>query len=343
MLAHFDAAGATFSAQAADAEEADALFAARRLAYPALERLGPVLTEDVCVPRAAVPEMLARIQATGERFDTTIANLAHAGDGNLHPLLITPIGDEPARERAQAAFEQILDRRPGARRHRHRRARRRPAQARRARRASSPPRPSPCSARSRPPSTRTASSTRARSSDRLRPRRQAFAGVPGASSGADIHGSTSENAVDANCHECRPGWVSTVQAIARVCAWAQSARASGSSWPVAPPPPRPPIPGFAASARRRTRPAAAGPAAAAPRPTPGTRPPVMPAAEPAAGVGAVVEPARRVGVGGVTRRAPSPGRTPPTPRRSRRRAGRWSAASSRPPGRRRPRCRRTSR
>jgi glycolate oxidase len=108
MLAHFDAAGATFSAQAADAEEADALFAARRLAYPALERLGPVLTEDVCVPRAAVPEMLARIQATGERFDTTIANLAHAGDGNLHPLLITPIGDEPARLRAQAAFEQIL-------------------------------------------------------------------------------------------------------------------------------------------------------------------------------------------------------------------------------------------
>ena len=38
-----------------DQAEADALFAARRLAYPALERLGPVLTEDVCVPEAAVP------------------------------------------------------------------------------------------------------------------------------------------------------------------------------------------------------------------------------------------------------------------------------------------------
>ena len=108
MLGHFEAAGATFAAQAADAAEADALFAARRLAYPALERLGPVLTEDVCVPRAAVPEMLSRIQETGRRFDTTIANIAHAGDGNLHPLLITPVGDEPARERAQAAFEQIL-------------------------------------------------------------------------------------------------------------------------------------------------------------------------------------------------------------------------------------------
>lgn len=108
MIRHFDAAGASFSARAADAEEADALFAARRLAYPALERQGPVLTEDVCVPRAAVPEMLRRIQAIGERHGTTIANIAHAGDGNLHPLLVTPVGDEPARERAQAAFHEII-------------------------------------------------------------------------------------------------------------------------------------------------------------------------------------------------------------------------------------------
>ncbi|GAA4822875.1 FAD-linked oxidase C-terminal domain-containing protein [Actinomycetospora corticicola] len=108
MIRHFDAAGATFSARATDAEEADALFAARRLAYPALERLGPVLTEDVCVPRAAVPEMLARIQAIGEANRVTIANIAHAGDGNLHPLLVTPVGDEPARERAQTAFHRII-------------------------------------------------------------------------------------------------------------------------------------------------------------------------------------------------------------------------------------------
>ena len=46
----FEAAGATWSARSEDAEEADALFAARRLAYPALERLGPVLTEDVRYP-----------------------------------------------------------------------------------------------------------------------------------------------------------------------------------------------------------------------------------------------------------------------------------------------------
>ncbi|HEX9337897.1 MAG TPA: FAD-binding protein, partial [Pseudonocardiaceae bacterium] len=52
MLTCFERAGATWSAQSTDEAEADALFAARRLVYPALERLGPVLTEDVCVPRS---------------------------------------------------------------------------------------------------------------------------------------------------------------------------------------------------------------------------------------------------------------------------------------------------
>jgi glycolate oxidase len=108
MLACFERSGATFAAVSADQVEADALFSARRLAYPALERLGPVLTEDVCVPKAAVPEMLGRIEAIAARYDTHIANIAHAGDGNLHPLLITPLGDEAARSRAQQAFEAII-------------------------------------------------------------------------------------------------------------------------------------------------------------------------------------------------------------------------------------------
>ncbi|WP_447646200.1 FAD-binding oxidoreductase [Nocardioides zeae] len=109
VVACFTAGGATWADRSTDAQESEALFAARRLAYPALERLGPVLTEDVCVPKEHVPEMLARIEKLAERHDVTIANIAHAGDGNLHPLLITPPGDEAARTRAQAAFEEILD------------------------------------------------------------------------------------------------------------------------------------------------------------------------------------------------------------------------------------------
>jgi glycolate oxidase len=102
-------AGALWAARSTDDTEAEALFDARRLAYPALERLGPVLTEDVCVPRSAVPAMLARIEAIAARHGVTIATIAHAGDGNLHPLIITPPGDEAARIAAQAAFTEFLD------------------------------------------------------------------------------------------------------------------------------------------------------------------------------------------------------------------------------------------
>jgi glycolate dehydrogenase FAD-linked subunit len=108
MLACFEATGATWAAQSSDEEEAEALFDARRLAYPALERLGPVLTEDVCVPIAAVPDMLARIEQIAVRHDILIANIAHIGDGNLHPLLIAEPGDTAAQDRAKLAFEEIL-------------------------------------------------------------------------------------------------------------------------------------------------------------------------------------------------------------------------------------------
>jgi glycolate oxidase len=104
----FRTAGAVWAEQSTDEFEAEALFAARRLAYPAMERLGPVLTEDVCVPRSAVPEMLVAIEEIAKRHGITISTIAHAGDGNLHPLMITPSGDDPAREAAQEAFEEIL-------------------------------------------------------------------------------------------------------------------------------------------------------------------------------------------------------------------------------------------
>lgn len=68
-----------------------------------------MLTEDVCVPRGAVPEMLARIEAIASAHDVTIANIAHAGDGNLHPLIIAPVDDEAAKARAKTAFDLIVD------------------------------------------------------------------------------------------------------------------------------------------------------------------------------------------------------------------------------------------
>ena len=122
-------AGAIWVEQSTDDTEAEALFEARRLAYPALERLGPVLTEDVCVPRSQVPAMLAQIGAIAARHDVHIATIAHAGDGNLHPLLITPPGDDGRPHRRSGRVRGAPGRgdRPG--RHRHRRARRRHPQA----------------------------------------------------------------------------------------------------------------------------------------------------------------------------------------------------------------------
>ena len=105
----FEAGGGVDVRRAADPQEVDRLFLARRLAYPSLERLGPVLTEDVCVPRGAMPEMLGRIERIAAEQDVVIANIAHAGDGNLHPLIVAPLGDEPAAARAKVAFDRIVE------------------------------------------------------------------------------------------------------------------------------------------------------------------------------------------------------------------------------------------
>jgi glycolate oxidase len=108
MVTAFRDAGALWADRSTNEDEAEALFVARRLAYPALERLSPVLTEDVCVPRSAVPAMLAAIEEIGQRHSIRMATIAHAGDGNLHPLILTPPDDDPARRAAQGAFEEIL-------------------------------------------------------------------------------------------------------------------------------------------------------------------------------------------------------------------------------------------
>ena len=105
----FEQSGALWANQSTDDLEAEALFEARRLAYPALERLSPVLTEDICVPRSKVPDMLIEVEAIAARHGVRIATIAHAGDGNLHPLLLTPPGDDAARRAAQLAFEDLLD------------------------------------------------------------------------------------------------------------------------------------------------------------------------------------------------------------------------------------------
>lgn len=109
LLDCFRAAGSTWSARSTDETEAEALFEARRLVYHALEQKGRVFTEDVCVPRMLVPEMLQRIERIADEHQVRIPTIAHLGDGNLHPMLVLEDGDDGVRERGQKALERIVD------------------------------------------------------------------------------------------------------------------------------------------------------------------------------------------------------------------------------------------
>lgn len=81
-------AGAEETAISSDEAEANALLEIRRLAYPATERLGACLVEDVCVPISRLGEMIGAVQEAGARHGARILTVAHAGDGNLHPVFV---------------------------------------------------------------------------------------------------------------------------------------------------------------------------------------------------------------------------------------------------------------
>ena len=91
-----------------DAQEAELLLQARRLALPALQREGAGLLDDVAVPRSALPELIARVEQTALRTGLVIGTFGHAGDGNLHPTVVYDVLDEEQTAAAQSAFDQIV-------------------------------------------------------------------------------------------------------------------------------------------------------------------------------------------------------------------------------------------
>jgi glycolate oxidase len=113
LVRECERAGAAFAAASCDEAEADALLEVRRLAYPAAERLGKCLVEDVCVPRSRLPEMVERIERASERHGVRILTVAHAGDGNLHPLFVfdrcLPGPPPPVLAAADEVFSAAID------------------------------------------------------------------------------------------------------------------------------------------------------------------------------------------------------------------------------------------
>ena len=100
--------GADYVATTDDPEEGEQLMAARRMAIPAVERLGSVLIEDVGVPLDRIAELVAAVQDVAGRHCTTIAVIGHAGDGNFHPLVVFDGADEDASARAWRAFGEVM-------------------------------------------------------------------------------------------------------------------------------------------------------------------------------------------------------------------------------------------
>jgi len=101
--------GATFVYHAEDPHEGDMLIEVRRKVWPAFEQLGKaLLPEDVAVPRERLPELLAGISEIAVRHNVALPTIGHAGDGNMHPLLVFDGNDADETSRAKAAFNDII-------------------------------------------------------------------------------------------------------------------------------------------------------------------------------------------------------------------------------------------
>ncbi len=101
--------GATDIQSASDAKRRAELWSARRRAFAAIGRIAPsYCTQDACVPRSKLPEVIARIAEICGRYQLRITNVFHAGDGNVHPVLMYDEGDPESVKRALAASSEIL-------------------------------------------------------------------------------------------------------------------------------------------------------------------------------------------------------------------------------------------
>jgi len=101
-------AGASYVASTDDVAEGEALLAARRAAYPALEQLGTTLLDDVSVPVPRVPDLVRAVEQIARECGVVIGTFGHAGDGNLHPTVVYDATAPEQVQAAQDAFELIV-------------------------------------------------------------------------------------------------------------------------------------------------------------------------------------------------------------------------------------------
>ena len=94
---------------AKDDLERERIWRARKAAFAAMGRISPdYYVQDGVIPRTRLPEVLRRIDALSDEFGLRVANVFHAGDGNLHPLVCYDASKEGEPERAQELAALIL-------------------------------------------------------------------------------------------------------------------------------------------------------------------------------------------------------------------------------------------
>lgn len=95
---------------AQDAQERDKVWEARRAALSALSRIKPTtVLEDATVPRSKIPAMIRAIDDISSKFNLTIGTFGHAGDGNLHPTILTDKRNKEEWARVEHAIDAIFE------------------------------------------------------------------------------------------------------------------------------------------------------------------------------------------------------------------------------------------
>jgi len=101
--------GAREVRSARDEEERAALWRGRKKAFGAMGRIAPdLLVQDATVPRTRLPDVLERIGEIGKRYELNVANVFHAGDGNLHPNILFDRRDADELDRVERASKEIM-------------------------------------------------------------------------------------------------------------------------------------------------------------------------------------------------------------------------------------------
>lgn len=101
--------GATAIQAASTPEDIDKLWRARKAISPACGKINPTkISEDATVPRSQIPAMVRRLREIAKKYDLKMVIFGHAGDGNLHPNILSNKHNQEEMARVEQAVEELF-------------------------------------------------------------------------------------------------------------------------------------------------------------------------------------------------------------------------------------------